>query len=70
MPIIHFMPHKDYKPNPDEYSAPVYKTSVRAGTLSTTGMSTNFVVAVEMPTQVEPKNWVLKGVALLCQLND
>jgi len=70
VPIIHFMPHKDYKADPSEYSAPVYKTSVRAGTLSTTGMSTNFVVAVEMPTSVAPRNWVLKGVALLCQLND
>ncbi len=35
MPVIHFMPTKDYKPNPLEYSAPMYKTSVRAGVLST-----------------------------------
>jgi len=35
MPVIHFVPTKDYKPNPAEYSAPMYKTSVRAGVLST-----------------------------------
>ncbi|KAA0150075.1 hypothetical protein FNF29_05515 [Cafeteria roenbergensis] len=70
VPVIHFRPEQDYKPNPAEYSAPVYKTSVRAGTLSTTGMSTNFVIAVDMPTDADPAKWVLMGCALLCQLND
>jgi dynein heavy chain len=70
VPVIHFRPEADYKPNPTEYSAPVYKTSVRAGTLSTTGMSTNFVIAVEMPTEDDASKWVLMGCALLCQLND
>jgi dynein heavy chain len=70
VPIIHFVPTPNYEPAADEYSAPIYKTSVRAGTLSTTGMSTNFIVAVEMPTVVDPSYWVLKGAALLCQLND
>lgn len=37
MPVIHFKPMEDYKPDPDEYQAPLYKTSVRAGVLSTTG---------------------------------
>jgi dynein heavy chain, axonemal len=70
IPIVHFRPEKDYVTDPKEYSAPVYKTSVRAGTLSTTGMSTNFVVAVDMPTHDNPNKWVLMGCALLCQLND
>jgi len=70
VPIIHFRPEQDYKPDPSQYSAPVYKTSVRAGTLSTTGMSTNFVIAVDMPTEADPAKWVLMGCALLCQLND
>eukprot|EP01029_Cantina_marsupialis_P009144 TRINITY_DN2137_c0_g5_i1.p1 TRINITY_DN2137_c0_g5~~TRINITY_DN2137_c0_g5_i1.p1 ORF type:complete len:3984 (-),score=1416.37 TRINITY_DN2137_c0_g5_i1:203-12154(-) len=70
MPIIHFIPTENYEPASDEYSCPIYKTSVRAGTLSTTGMSTNFVVAVELPTDKSPDYWVLKGVAFLCALND
>ena len=70
LPIIHFIPVKDYKPDPTEYSAPCYKTSTRAGTLSTTGMSTNYVISVELPTSDTPAKWILAGAALLCQLND
>ena len=69
-PVVHFNPTKDYKTPVGHYSAPIYKTSKRAGTLSTTGMSTNFIVAVDMPTTQDPAYFVLKGAALLCQLND
>lgn len=70
MPIIWFMPKQNYIPDLEEYSCPVYKTSVRAGVLSTTGQSTNFVLPVELPTKENPWYWTLKGAALLCQLND
>jgi dynein heavy chain len=69
MPIMHFVPTKDYKPNPKEYSAPMYKTSTRAGVLSTTGMSTNYVISCELATTRAPETWTLAGAALLCQLN-
>ena len=69
-PAIFFSPAENYTPDPEEYAMPVYKTSVRAGTLSTTGHSTNFIIAIDTPTSKLPQYWVLQGAALLCQLND
>jgi len=49
------------------YSCPLYKTSLRAGTLSTTGHSTNFVMTLQMPASEEPDHWVRRGCAALLQ---
>ena len=51
------------------YLCPVYKTTVRAGALSTTGISTNYVVAIELETTENP-NHCFEGVACILNLND
>jgi len=70
VPVVHFQPAVHPKTPAGEYQCPLYKTSVRAGVLSTTGQSTNFVLAVDLPSDNPPDHWVLRGSALLCQLNE
>lgn len=71
VPLIHFKPTQNVERNIEElYECPAYKTGARKGTLSTTGLSTNMILAVWLPSQVSPQVWVRRAAALLCQLND
>jgi dynein heavy chain len=46
----------------------VYKVLSRAGTLSTTGHSTNFVMVMEIPTSEVQDKWIKAGVAAFLAL--
>ncbi|XP_054557770.1 dynein axonemal heavy chain 6 isoform X2 [Talpa occidentalis] len=70
LPVVHFEPQQNYEPHPTLYHSPLYKTGARAGTLSTTGHSTNFVVTILLPSKHSKDYWISKGSALLCQLNE
>ena len=71
MNVMHLMPQTI---GPDRtqgmYECPFYKTNVRAGTLSTTGHSTNHVCNFLLPCKEDPMFWVRRGTALVSMTND
>eukprot|EP01147_Barroeca_monosierra_P000602 gene602-7877_t len=71
IPCLHLCPTEiSKKPSRNVYVSPLYKTSARRGILSTTGHSTNYVMAVDLPTEHPQEHWINRGTALLCSLND
>lgn len=49
------------------FECPLYRTTKRQGTLSSTGHSTNFVIGIKLPGRLPPSEYVLRGVGLICQ---
>lgn len=53
------------------YECPIYKVSTRAGTLSTTGVSSSFILAVHLPSgDAAPQHWTKRGAAMITTLDD
>ncbi|XP_071446254.1 dynein axonemal heavy chain 6 [Hetaerina americana] len=72
LPAMQLLPKEISKvvDNQKQYVAPMYKTPLRAGVLSTTGHSTNFIMPVLLPTSSPSSYWILKGAALLTQTSE
>ncbi|EZA46954.1 Dynein heavy chain 3, axonemal [Ooceraea biroi] len=71
LPIIWLKPDVKAKFDiKDVYHCPVYKTSARRGVLATTGHSSNFILYILIPTDLDESHWIIRGVACLCQLDD
>ena len=70
-PVVWLKPVANRDPNSGtgRYLCPVYKTLDRAGELSTTGLSTNFVISIEIPSHVPEEHWIQRGAALFCALD-
>jgi len=69
VPLIWLVPKNERVP-PKEgiYNCPIYKVLSRAGTLSTTGHSTNFVMFMELPSKDSEDTWIRAGVAIFLSL--
>lgn len=71
LPMMWLRPTKlDELVEEPHYKCPLYKTTERKGTLSTTGHSTNFVMYLKLPSDQPESHWVKRGVAGLTQLED
>ncbi|KAL7746739.1 hypothetical protein RI367_007902 [Sorochytrium milnesiophthora] len=70
MAVLWLLPEQHRKkPTTGIYDCPTYKTLTRAGTLSTTGHSTNYILAIELPSAYPQDHWVKRGVALISSGN-
>lgn len=56
---------------PGRYRCPLYRTSLRKGTLPTNSHFTNFIVWLQIPSaEHDEGHWIRRGVAMLCMLDD
>lgn len=70
MPVIRLVPTIELDESTPRYRCPLYKTAIRAGVLSTTGHSTNFVIEILLQTDYPENYWILKGTALITQITN
>lgn len=78
LPMMQLLPQKNYNIIKDGvYQCPLYKGKPscdlvvvvsRAGTLSTTGHSTNFIMFLDLPTMLDEEHWIRAGVASFLSL--
>jgi dynein heavy chain len=68
-PVLWLKPCEEVKVG-ERYETPLYKTQVRAGALSTTGHSTNFILSILLPSKEPPSFWILRGTALVTLLTE
>ncbi|KAL2307869.1 hypothetical protein Nmel_000857, partial [Mimus melanotis] len=60
MPVIRIYAENNTAKDPRLYSCPVYKKSSRT--------DLNYIAAMDLKTRQPPEHWVLRGVALLCDV--
>ncbi|XP_013370435.1 PREDICTED: dynein heavy chain 5, axonemal isoform X2 [Chinchilla lanigera] len=60
MPVIRIYAENSTLKDPRFYSCPIYKKPVRT--------NLNYIAAVDLRTAQAPEHWVLRGVALLCDV--
>ncbi|XP_064201033.1 dynein axonemal heavy chain 5 isoform X1 [Anguilla rostrata] len=60
MPVIRMYAENNGTKDPRLYSCPIYKKPVRT--------DLNYIAAVDLRTVVPPEHWILRGVALLCDV--
>nr|XP_009683066.1 PREDICTED: dynein heavy chain 5, axonemal [Struthio camelus australis] len=60
MPVIRIYAENNTSKDPHIYSCPIYKKPVRT--------DLNYIAAVDLRTLQPPEHWILRGVALLCDV--
>lgn len=69
LPLLHLLPVPNKEVASEGiYKCPLYKVVSRAGTLSTTGHSTNFVMEIDLPTKEKEDLWIRAGLAAFLAL--
>ena len=65
MPVIRLLavPEDEVSDEPEnlsKFSCPWFQNSERSG-------DDNYIQELELPTEIDPDKWILRGVAILCQ---